>query len=168
VSDDPDDEALSWGDENDPTYSTAPAVRGARPSRAERAADRAAKRDVVEQGPVPGSAVAPVSDDAADDADAALPPVTSSAVLLSLGILAGVYLLYTVGWYVSMQRDIAVPVDPFALIMSEFRQYLSIAAPVVWFAATLVLTRRHRAIVRLLWLLLGAVLLVPLPFVMGA
>jgi hypothetical protein len=150
---DEDEEALTWAGGRDPSHFETPVVKQPKPGKAAKAASAGG-----------GSG----GDAGDDDEDADLPPVTSAALLVTLGILAGVYLLYTIGWIVSLQRLYYLPTN--ALDESAFaaQQYLAIAAPVVWFASVLYLTRRGKPLVRLLWLIAGALLLVPWSFVFGS
>lgn len=127
---DPDDEALSWGDD-DPSHVSGPA-----------AAQRTAH-------------------DPDED-----PSAAGSAVLVGYGILAGVYLLYGVGWFVAVQRDTFEQPGLFIQFMYQLGQFFAIAAAPIWFGATFALVRRTTA--RILWLVAGAAVLVPWPFVMGA
>lgn len=178
---DPDDEALSWGDESDPTY-----VESGNPVRDERRrghAERTAATGVSRgnaTGETPtgatdgvnplrpsasGGTAAPDGEVLADDG--APEASTSSAMLLALGILAGAYLLYTAGWFTSAVRNIAVPVGAFDVLMYQLREWFSVAAPALWFSATLLLTRTRTPSIRLLWLVLGAIVLIPVPFVLG-
>ena len=170
---DPDDEALSWGDEKDPTY-----VESANPVPAERRRARterpAADADPADAGPTAGArgsrsgTAETVTPNGVEDADDDAPVAsTSSAMLLALGILAGAYLLYTAGWFTSAVRNIAVPVGAFDVLMYQLREWLSVAAPALWFGATLLLTRKRKPSIRLLWLVLGAIVLIPVPFVLG-
>ena len=161
MTSDPDDEGLSWGDEKDPTYvESSSQVRSDRPvvtpghSAAERRAAAAARRQTSSTAT------------AGPDVDAE-PVATSSVVLVVLGLLGGVYLLYTVGWFVSAQRNIALPVNAFDVVMTYVREGLSVAAPALWFACTLLFTRHSKPLLRVLWLVLGALVLIPLPFVLG-
>ena len=96
-----------------------------------------------------------------------LAPGMSSVVLISLGLLGGIYLLYTVGWFISWRR--LVYTDPDVLELAAFRaqQVLAIVAAPLWFGATLFFTRERKPAVRLLWLLIGAVVLVPWSFTFG-
>jgi hypothetical protein len=185
---DPDDEALSWGDDRDPTYvdpganSSRPKSSG--PARRERPVDVAgasSPRTTPSGSPTsgttapgstaPGSTAGAVDDttddDAADDEATGGPVGMSSAMLLAVGILAGAYLLYTAGWFTSAVRNIAVPVGALDVIMFQLREYLAVAAPALWFGATLLLTRGRKPVTRLLWLVLGAIVLIPVPFVLG-
>ena len=179
MSKDPEDDALSWGDESDPTHidSAVPAAAPA-PTR-DRRANRSKRHDradaTTDSDPVLAESVVVDADLAPDpvDTEAAhtdddLPPVTSSAVLLSVGILAGIYLLYTVGWFITFQRDsFATLPSEFDTFMARARNVFAILAPALWFASTLVYTRGRRPISRLLWLLVGVVILAPLPFILG-
>ncbi|MBO0979492.1 hypothetical protein [Microbacterium sp. SD291] len=90
---------------------------------------------------------------------------TSTALLLTLGIVGGIYLLYSVGWVVGGLR-----LKPLANLIVADAMYvpwfvLAVAAPALWFLAGWVLTRGRAAWIRLSVLLLGVVLLVPWPFV---
>ena len=146
---------LTWGGEADATHADAAGTRTA--------ADR--RRRPASPGRSRGRGTSEAAAVAAVDAAAA--PAASSLVLVTLGILAGVYLLYTLGWVSSTQLGGAVPVAPVDAVMAVFRNYVAIAAPAVWFAATLVLTRGRKTLVRLLWLLLGVIALLPIPLIVG-
>lgn len=93
----------------------------------------------------------------------------STAMLLILGVVGGIYLLYSVGWVVGGLR--LKPLANFFVIDAMFLPWfvLAVAAPLLWFVASLVLTRGKAGWMRVGALLLGVVLLVPWPFVtMGA
>ena len=100
-----------------------------------------------------------------ETADAA-PDVAGSVTLVLMGVLAGVYLLYTIGWFIGAGR-VATPVsDSVAAFMFSLGIWLAVAAPISWFAASFWLTNdRPRA--RLTWLLIGVVALAPLPLLLG-
>jgi hypothetical protein len=139
--DDAHDDALTWA--GDETETRAPA------GRAQRARDAAASGD-------------------AGDVDARIAAATGgSALLVFYGILAGVYLLYMVGWLISIVRNPFSIDNLFAEIVSQFGEFLAIASPLVWFFVALVLTRGRRPSLRVAWLIAGAILLVPWPFVLG-
>jgi len=131
VTRDPDDEALSWGDETDPTHVDAPPE----------------ERMPTE----PGDA-----------------PRTSSAMLVVYGIFGGAYLLYIVGWIIAVQRDTFTQASLFSEIMYQFGEFLAIASPAIWLGAVLLLTRDGRVLPRVVWLLVGLLLLAPWPFILGA
>ena len=132
-----DDEALTWGGTADPSHDAGPATKKPKVDAAPATATKAAK-----QGP-------------------------SSFLLISYGILVGVYLLYTVGWIVTMVTDNRKPfAGAVTEVMYQAGEYLAIASPAVWFLTVLALTRRSKPIVRLLLLVLGVFLLIPWPFVL--
>jgi hypothetical protein len=127
---DPDDEALTWGSETDPTHVDAPAD------------------------------VPPAGEDHGE-------PGLSSALLVVLGVFGGVFLLYVVGWIIAVQRTAVPSANLFFAFMYQLGEILAIAAPAAWFLGVLVLARERRAGARILWLLLGVVLLAPWPFILG-
>jgi hypothetical protein len=97
-------------------------------------------------------------------------PQIPAALLVTYGILAGAYLIYTLGWIVSVQRYNATVVtspEPLNAFMFGLGEILAIVAPALWFVATLLLTRGRKPVVRLLALLVGLVVVVPWPFVLG-
>jgi hypothetical protein len=162
----PDDDALSWGDDADPTYLDSPAV--------ERTSEKSPARsevDVDDAGAAtsttPSSSLAERRRESARAAADATdePHGMSSLMLLTLGILAGVYLLYTFAWFTSARATIAIPVGEFAAAMARIREYLSVAAPALWFATTVLLTRGRKSSLRLQLLVLGAIVLLPVPFI---
>ena len=158
-TDDADDaeEALTWdASSRDASYVEGPApVRGT-------AAGRASTGPATGEGPATGA-------DPADEAPAtdAEPAPTSSFLLVTYGILGGVYALYAVGWITTVLRNSISFPDLLSEIMYQLGEFLAIASAPVWFAAVFVFTRNSKPLVRLLWLLLGLILLVPVPFVLG-
>ena len=153
-----DDEALTWAGGRDPSHYETPDAKPPKPP-------KPGKAPRVEPKP----ADATVASDGAPDADDEdeLAPVTSSAVLISFGILGGIYLLYTVGWFVSWQRLPYSDSDLLELTAFRIQQVLAILAPPLWFVLTLLFTRDRKPAVRLIWLLIGALLLVPWSFTFG-
>lgn len=162
------DDALSW-DGDDGAAPKAPAPKGsARGASVPRggASDDAALPDgwnAVGRG---SDAVGHVDSDGTvtmpDEHEA---PHLSTAMLLTLGIVGGVYLLYSIGWVVGGLR-----LKPLANLIVADAMYvpwfvLAVAAPALWFLAVWVLTRAKAAWIRIGLLLLGVVLLVPWPFV---
>jgi hypothetical protein len=151
---DPDEEALTWAGEEDSRPATAATVAKGRSKKTEAGTvDSSGAPDIRE-------VVAPAEK-----------PQVSSLLLVTYGVLAGGYLIYTLGWVVSIQRFAAthpVSTDPLTAIMFGVTEFLAIASPVLWFGAVLALTRGAKPIIRLLWLLLGLVAVIPWPFVIGA
>jgi hypothetical protein len=150
VSGDDDDEALTWAGGRDPSHYETPEVK---PQKPKKPAEASAK---------------PVADAPEAQDDDELPPAASSVVLVALGILGGIYLLYTIGWFVSWQRFLYASADELELIAFHVQQVLAIVGPPLWFVVTLLLTRERKPQVRLLWLLVGALVLIPWPFVFGS
>ncbi|QWT25088.1 hypothetical protein KPL76_07015 [Subtercola sp. PAMC28395] len=194
---DPDDDALSWGDDNDPTYAfdsrtaakaakapdapavvstpdsvpaaepgslvTPPSADSAKAAAALAAANEAAVADArVKQAEAAEDAAAEDELAAAEKAGAQL----SSPALIAFGVIGGIYLLYTVGWLVVFTRTWLAPTG-LAEIVQDVQGVLAIAAPALWFLATLLLGARRRVAVRLLWLIIGVLVLIPWPFITG-
>jgi hypothetical protein len=153
----PDDDALNWGSESDashvdgPEPEATPVVRGKKGAKLSSAEKAAAAADGASE---PGI-------------DPDQKPQMSSFLLVTYGILAGAFLLYSIGWIVAVGRSTVTLPNILSEIMYQFGEFLAIASPLLWFAAVFILTRNSKPIVRLLWLLLGLVLLVPWPFVVG-
>ncbi|WP_314095769.1 hypothetical protein [Microbacterium foliorum] len=100
-----------------------------------------------------------------EDEDEDERPPLSTGMLLTLGVVGGVYLLYSIGWVVGGMRlkPLANLIVADAMYMPWF--VLAVAAPALWFLAVWVLTRARAGWIRVALLLLGVVLLVPWPFV---
>ena len=131
------------------------------------AVGKGSEKVVTEEVAEPDAASDRPADAVAKDADAAVKDAAASASgtseLVVVGILAGVYLLYMIGWLIAGLRLRTLPLLPdFAYLVA---MVLAIAAPALWFAASWLLTRRAKTWVRLAALLAGVVLLVPWPFV---
>lgn len=94
-------------------------------------------------------------------------PQMPAMLLITYGVIAGILLIYTVGWVVSVSRSGYTAPDPLSEIMWQFGEFLAIASPALWFGIVFLLTRHAKPLVRLLLLLLGLVLVIPWPFVMG-
>lgn len=156
-----DDDALSWDGDDDPTL--APQVaprRAASPSESELRTAPASR---------PSAETDAASASVADDAD---PALMSNVALVTLGVFGGIYLLLAVGWFIGgsrLQSTINVlqllgqGPNPAAHIAAWI---LAIAAPAVWFATALVLTRSRPIWLRITALVVGAVVLLPWPFLM--
>jgi len=155
-----DEEALTWAGGRDPSHYETPEAKPPRSSKQSRKVAGAGAGPGIDDG-----AGGPESSDVDDEDDAR--PATSSAVLVSLGILGGIYLLYTVGWFVSWQRFTYVAASPLDEIAFSVQQALSLVAAPLWFIVVLVLTRDRKPTARLVWLLVGALVLVPWPFTLG-
>ena len=163
-----DDDALGWAGDDDPTLvSGGPGSERALPPAAADSVGRPAGADaVVEPGDdLPEGWAVTGSPGGYVDAPAGPTPMSSTA-LLALGVLAGVYLLYTIGWFIGVGRIDNPLNDPLAQFMFSLGTWLAVAAPAVWFASSYWLTRGKPRL-RWTWLILGVVLLAPLPFIAG-
>lgn len=167
------DDALSWdGDESDAPPKPVSGERRSpapvepttsRQTAAESPADAQTAADLPDGWSAVGRGSDAVShaEDVGDDERAPL----STGTLLTLGIVGGIYLLYSVGWVVGGLR-----LKPLANLIVADAMYvpwfvLAVAAPALWFLATWVLTRTKAGWIRIALLLVGVVLLVPWPFV---
>lgn len=175
-----DDDALSWDGDDDPTLDVG--HRTPRETAADVADDDPAS---VEDGPTGGAtdgeplalpdgftAVGKGSTAVGHiDADGTVtmpdePAQMSNGMLVTLGILAGVYLLFTVGWIIGGLRlrgtaEFLVSPAGYAAAL-----WLAVGAAPIWFLTVFVLTRAAKAWVRILLLIGGLALLVPWPFIL--
>lgn len=154
---DPDDDALRWEGDDDPTLAPGWKAVGTPVPLA------GSTEDAQADAPARADGSADTDIDSHDDADAARQP--GSTELVVLGVLGGVYLLYAIGWLIAATSPPPQLADPVAQFMYSLGRWLAAAAPVLWFATTLWLAAEHRR-ARLLWLIAGAVLLVPVPFLL--
>ncbi len=145
-----DDDALTWDEVSDPTHVATPAARV-------EPAETASPRVEPVEAPVV-AAPAPAGEPAK--------PATSSFLLVSYGILAGAFLLYTVGWVLGLRTVVFVEVDTLSRILSTVAQALAVASPAIWFGGAFVLTRAAKPVYRLLLLVAGLVATIPLPFIL--
>ena len=94
------------------------------------------------------------------------PRSLSTPMLLFIGIVGGIYLLYTIGWIIGGLNLQVSALFLVSGVMYHVGVWSAVLAPALWFAAVWVLTRRTAGWIRVLGLLAGAVLLVPWLFVM--
>lgn len=144
----PEEDALSWAGDDDRLTTGSPL---------------SAKRDAggassVKQGKQAQEAAVP----------AELPSGLSSAALIGFGIFGGIYLLFSVAWLITALRNPTQIADPLGNGMFQFGLWLSVAAPAIWFGAVLYLGKDKKVATRLLFLLLGVVVLIPWPYVAWA
>jgi len=92
-------------------------------------------------------------------------PETSGS-LVGFGVFGGVYLLYTVAWLLTASTAYVADVDTMLTVFVDVLRFLAIVAPALWFTVVLRAGRRRRTRTRLLWMLLGAAVLFPWPFLM--
>jgi hypothetical protein len=177
-----DDEALSWGGDDDPTLDVGENAVSERavpltsePDPAPAGVAETSGPDPLQPAPEPPQtrsspaspatrhpeAVDVASDD--DEQGAAHSKPLGNAGLIGIGMVAATFLLFAVGWLVAGLRlqGLGLPIPSVTLIALTIGAAL---APLVWFVAVLALTRSWRTWQRFLLLILGIVLLVPWPF----
>ena len=145
------EEGLSWGDD-DPTAVATPASRAGVSVKRKKPA-RASATDDGETG------------DSKVDPDAVPERLSASLVLVFLGILGGIYLLYTAGWIVAELNNPTDLPQLWSKVLYTAGNVLAVLAPAAWFTAAMLLERRP--IQRLVWLVIGVMVLVPWPFLVG-
>jgi len=97
-----------------------------------------------------------------------------AGMLVALGIIGGLYLLYTVVWFSwakfytdAMHDQWVVTMGSFGAVMQTILFWIAPFAPALWFLSAVVLNRGAQVRRLLLWLLVGAILVVPLPVFAG-
>ena len=108
-----------------------------------------------------------VEEPASDPHAIEAPEPTNSVLLVVYGVFAGVFLLYVVGWIIAVQSIGVGSAGALALILDRFAQFLAFLSPVIWFFGVLLLVPHTKPRTRILWLVLGVVVLAPWPFVLG-
>ncbi|MFB8148117.1 DNA polymerase III subunit gamma/tau [Microbacterium sp. NPDC056003] len=176
-----DDDALSWGGDDDPTLD----VGAAEPHAVTPTAQPASLPEgwsAVGRG---SEAVTAGADaDADDDADLDDGPVDArgsmeseaqgapvrepmgNAELITLGVIGGFSALYAIGWLIGALRLQGTAQFLVAPVAYQISLWLAVLAPLVWFAAVFLLTAGSKTWLRFAWLAAGVVLLVPWPFIM--
>ncbi|MCJ1672372.1 hypothetical protein MT355_03815 [Rathayibacter sp. VKM Ac-2929] len=182
--DDRDDDALSWaGEGGDPTLVAGDAPVRRRTPRAVRSAPEVREMREGDVDELPDELREDddelredddeLEDDEDDERDAADAAAASSVLLVAMGVAAGLYLLWTIGWMITATRQNATVAgtfggDPLGGGLYGLGLWLAVAGPAAWFAAVLLGTRSARTRTRVLWLIAGLILLAPLPFLKGA
>lgn len=159
MSHEPEDDALSWDGDDDATL-----VTGGRAARTPTAADAVRPSNQETELPTGWSSVgSPGRVEAHETRDR---PQTGSTALIVLGVLGGIYLLYTIGWIITATRLHASTTDAVSAFMATLGSWLAVLAPPAWFGLVFWLTRTGSRR-RIIWLVVGAIVLAPLPFVVG-
>lgn len=183
-----DDDALSWGGDDDPTLDVGEKHVPGRGSAARPAASGASAPEALQPEPLepeplqPEPEPEPLQPAAAQTTPAARHPETlvepgpdaeeahagpsaplGNVGLVGIGMIAMAFILFAVGWLLAGFRlvDLGLPVPEVTIVALTIGAGL---APLVWFVTVLVLTRNWRTWQRFLLLLLGIVLLIPWPF----
>ena len=89
-----------------------------------------------------------------------------NAMLITIGVLVGCYAIFTIGWVIGGLRLRDAAHYAVADIAFQVPLWLAVLAPALWFSTVYLLTRHSPSWARMLWLVAGAILLVPWPFVM--
>ncbi|WP_066516503.1 hypothetical protein [Curtobacterium ammoniigenes] len=89
-----------------------------------------------------------------------------SGSLVGMGVLGGIYLLYTVAWLVSASVLPVAGGTALSALFAEGLRVLAIMAPAFWFVATLWFGQTISVRARFVWLVVGVVVLFPWPFLM--
>jgi hypothetical protein len=159
-----DDDALTWDGDDDPTLDVGAAAPGeSQPlpagwnavGKGSETLDPSATKDETPDA-VPASTP--------EDQPAAAP--MGNALLITIGVVGGIFLIYTIGWIIGGLRLEGTALFLVSPVAYQFGFWLAVAAPAVWFATVFLLTRASAAWVRIVWLIAGVVLLVPWPFIM--
>jgi hypothetical protein len=168
-----DDDALAWGGDDDPTLDvgsgatrvelpagaideTAPPVADAEPAALPSGYTAVGK----------GSAqVGRVHADGSITMPGDRVPM-GNATLITLGILGGVYLLYSIGWIIGGLRLQGRAQYLVTDVMYQGSFWLAVLAPLLWFGTVFLVTMRSKPWVRIAWLVAGVALLLPWPFVL--
>lgn len=149
------DDALSWSGDDDPTLDTGSATD---------AAPKALPDGFIALGK--GSEeVGKIEADGSVTVPGERPPM-SNVVLISLGIIGGVYLLYAIGWLLGGLRLQGQANYLVTDVMFQGSLWMAVLAPALWFATVFLVTRTARTWARLSWLIGGVLLLIPWPFIM--
>lgn len=95
----------------------------------------------------------------------------SSAALVLFGLLGGLYLLYAYVWFswanASAQVAAETTEQDFWGVLQQVTYWLAPLAPILWCITVFVLGRGQKLVRTVIWLLLGLVVLVPLPMFGG-
>ena len=166
-----DDEALTWLGDNDerltagPTSSAPIRKRSASPSSSP---DGATQSPTAPDKRVVGQSWSPAEKLGGAEVDAESGPEEtrgiSSGEGIALGVLGGIYLLFSAAWIVTALGNPVLIEDPVGSFMFVFGLWLAALAPVTWFTATLAFGRHRSFLWRFLMLALGAVLVIPWPY----
>lgn len=161
MSNDRDDDALHWDGDDDPTLES-------KPARTQPEAAPAAPVALPDGFTAVGRGADTVGH-IEDDGTVVMPTEhkpLSSAALVSLGVIAGAYLLFVIGWIVGGLRLQGTAQFLVSQVGYTVALWLAVAAPVLWFGAVILLTRTSKPWIRIVWLVAGLVVLIPWPFVL--
>lgn len=92
----------------------------------------------------------------------------SSLALVSMGVFAGIYLLFTVAWLITALRNPTAIADVLGNTMFQLGMWLTVLAPALWFIAVVVIWKNMGVLKQMLWLTVGVVALIPWPYISWA
>jgi hypothetical protein len=92
----------------------------------------------------------------------------SSLALVSMGVFAGIYLLFTVAWLITALRNPTAIADVLGNTMFQLGMWLTVLAPALWFIAVAVIWKNMGVLKQMLWLTVGVVALIPWPYISWA
>lgn len=170
----PDDDALTWDGDDDPTLDV-----GANEQGSDAPEDEGT--DAASPAPAPAlpegyTAVGKGSENvSAGVAEAAGEPPAEAdeargmgnAALVGVGIFAGIYLLLTLGWLLGAGRLQLVAQLFLEPVAFQVTLWLAVLALPLWFATVFWLTSGKASWLRFTLLAAGALLLIPWPFVLA-
>lgn len=123
-----------------------------------------------ESVPQVGQAAADSGDPRPEDENSQKREISSGALVL-FGLVGGLYLLFTFVWFswANAAAQVAASTTEVSAwsVLQQTIYWIAPFAPALWFVTVLVLCRGAKVRWIMLWLLLGAVLLVPLPMFGG-
>lgn len=139
------------------------------------AADAASVDDAAAE-PRPHAADAPDAPDVLDEATAEAVgprPQLSNGALVLLGVFGGLYLLYAWIWlswaryYAGVNAELAAASGSLGAVLQQIVFWMAPLAPLLWFLAALLLNRGRSTRRLALWIVIGAIVLLPLPVFAG-
>ncbi|MBK0420863.1 hypothetical protein JD292_02055 [Leucobacter sp. CSA2] len=179
--------ASGWTVQGDPSAdSAAPEPAGTAAAGSEPSAAIAEGAGVGSEQPT--VAAAPSGSDASANGEAAGPGGTetegaepgervsnqfSNVALVVLGVLGGLYLLYAWVWlswaqyYASVNQEVASASGSLGGVLQQIVFWAAPLAPILWFVSVLALNRGASTLKHAVWLLIGAIVLFPLPLLSG-
>jgi hypothetical protein len=155
-----DDEALQWAGDNDERLSQSPSVKV---PRARRGASAVSGGEPIAASPSASTASSAIDIDEHNDRSA-----QSSFSLIAFGVLSGIYLLFSVAWLITVLRNPTQFDDPLGNFMFVAGLWMAMLTPAAWFGAVLYLGRARPPWVRLFFLVMGAAIVIPWPFITWA
>ena len=84
-----------------------------------------------------------------------------------LAIFGGLYAVWSLAWVLGIAQTPTQPASSLLdAIMFEFGEFLAMVASPIWFGVVWWLTTESRVVIRVVWLVVGLVLLVPLSLIL--